>query len=101
MSKHRCALSLPRGLAEAGTMVHFALVTSWTGDRLHPRCSDRGREGGAGDPDLPTPERSRWRMGGGAGTRAPCLDGVQLRRAEAVVRLSRRGMRPEGCDSVW
>ena len=35
-------------------------------------------------------------MGRGKGARAANLDGVQLRWGEAVVRLSRSGLRPEG-----
>jgi hypothetical protein len=31
---------------------------------------------------------------------SPELDSLQLRRTEAVVHLSRRGMRPEGCSPV-
>src|SRR5829696_9312254 len=37
----------------------------------------------------------------GKGTRGPHLDGLQLRWGEAVVHLSRSGLRPQGCGSVW
>src|SRR5215208_3590295 len=39
-------------------------------------------------------------MGRRARASAPYLDGVQLRRREAVVRLSRCGMRPEGSGTL-
>jgi hypothetical protein len=43
---------------------------------------------------------SKRRMGRRAGACLPCLDGVQLRRAQAVVCLSGSRMRPEGCNPV-
>ena len=56
-------------------MVLFTLVASRTGNGLHPRCGDRGRESGAGDPDLPPPERYKQRMERGKGACPPQCGG--------------------------
>jgi hypothetical protein len=71
MSQRGRALSPPRRPAKERKVVLFTLVASRMGNGLHPRCGDRGRESGAGDPDLPSPERYKQRMERGKGACAP------------------------------
>src|SRR5215211_1702455 len=101
MSESRHTIPSSGGLAVARALVLVALVASQQGDGLYPLCGDRGREAGAGSLDIPPPEWSRRRMGRCKGARAPGLDGVQLRRAQAVVCLSGSRMRPEGSCPLW
>src|SRR5215211_7855033 len=95
-----CDISIAKVRSSQGTASPCAARGQVGRPGLHPLCGDRGRETGKRDPDLPPPERSRRQMGRGKGDSVPCLDGLQLRRGEDLVHLSRSGLRQEGCGSV-